>query len=155
MNKNNCSVRDGNCILKQGNQRNHGEYVVPTGMEMWFDEPLYLLIARWCLMQKRWINRNDIAIAFHLTDRRASFQLYYIIRNKSKILSCVRNINIRNNRTEIWVKKILLTTSDSKTQIYNQVQNKAKSKMKHSSRGVGSGMMGNVTLWDELLNKVR
>ncbi|WP_407861291.1 CaiF/GrlA family transcriptional regulator [Escherichia coli] len=153
MGKNNCGEREVNYKLKKGSQSNHGQYIVPPGMEEWVDEPLYLLIARWCLLQKRWINRNDIAIAFHLTGRRASFQLSYIIRKKSRVITRVRNdckCNIRNNRNEIWVENIIPTTCDARKKSCAQVKKKAK----YSSRGVGSGMTGNVILWDKLLKKV-
>ncbi|EFM2336847.1 CaiF/GrlA family transcriptional regulator [Escherichia coli] len=96
-------------------------------MEVWADEPLYLLIARWCLLQKRWINRNDIAIAFHLTGRRASFQLSYIIRKKSRVITRVRNnckCNIRNNRNEIWVENIIPATYDTRGESCAQVKKK-------------------------------
>ncbi|MCU6261854.1 CaiF/GrlA family transcriptional regulator [Escherichia coli] len=149
MDKHNCGEREVSYILKKGNQNNHEQYVIPPGMEMWANEPLYLLIARWCIFQKRWINRNDIAFAFHLTDRRASFQIYYILRKKSRIVSYVRN-NIRNNCNEIWVENIITATYNTRKKTCSQVQKKAK----YSSRGVGNGMTGNVTLWDKLIKKV-
>lgn len=67
---------------KEVKQSNHDVYTIPPCMAPWADEPLYLVVARWGLQQKRWISRNDIAAVFHIPDRRASFQLSYISRKK-------------------------------------------------------------------------
>lgn len=71
----------------KGSQKNHGEYRLPADMQPWANEPLYLIIARWCLQQNRWINRNDVAAAFYLTERRASLQLAYINQKKIELLA--------------------------------------------------------------------
>lgn len=79
-------------------QRNHDEFCIPSGMEEFAGEPLYMLIARWCLAQGGWTDRNRIAGAFGITERRASYQVSYITRKKALIHSRVREVDSRHNR---------------------------------------------------------
>ncbi|ELY1242763.1 CaiF/GrlA family transcriptional regulator [Salmonella enterica] len=65
--------------LKKVKQSNHNIYTIPYGMEPWADEPLYLVVARWGLQLKRWINRNDIAAVFHIPSWRRICKV--ILRN--------------------------------------------------------------------------
>ncbi|HAO0324326.1 TPA: CaiF/GrlA family transcriptional regulator [Escherichia coli] len=150
--------RKPSVIRRTGNQSNHGEYVIPACMAPWAEEPLYLIIARWCRQQKRWINRNDIALAFHLPDRRASFQLSYISRKKTRVVCRCRNnsaSDIRHNRSEIWVDNILPDLPDVKREPPPRPNNEPKKTPGPTSRQVGNGMTGNTSLWDMMLKRVR
>ncbi|WP_248784915.1 CaiF/GrlA family transcriptional regulator [Escherichia coli] len=145
-------------IRKKGLQSNHGEYVVPPGMEEWADDPLYLLVARWCWQQKRWVNRNDIAMAFHLPDRRASFQLSYISRKKDRVVCRCRNnsaSDIRHHRNEIWVDRILPARPETLRETSVRPQGRPEKTPGATSRKVGNGMTGNTSLWEQMLKRVR
>ncbi|EJN7360476.1 CaiF/GrlA family transcriptional regulator, partial [Salmonella enterica] len=96
--------------LKKVKQSNHNVYTIPYGMEPWADEPLYLVVARWGLQQKRWINRNDIAAVFHIPDRQASFQVSYISRKKDRVACRTRYVPAEDTgrqRVEIFIDGIL------------------------------------------------
>ncbi|EFT5808917.1 CaiF/GrlA family transcriptional regulator, partial [Salmonella enterica] len=41
-------------VKRKGVQSNYDDFVIPPGMSEWVNDPLYLIIARWCLQQKRW-----------------------------------------------------------------------------------------------------
>ncbi|EDM3692592.1 CaiF/GrlA family transcriptional regulator [Salmonella enterica subsp. enterica serovar Infantis] len=144
---------------RKGVQSNHDEYIIPQSMEPWSGEPLYLLVARWCLQQNRWINRNDIAVAFHLTERRASFQLSYISRKKARVV-CRTRYNTSHakgggSRNEIRVDRILPPSPGGRgSSPQYQQSNTVKIPGAVSSR-VGSGMTGHGRLWEQLLGKVR
>ncbi|HCM1919200.1 TPA: CaiF/GrlA family transcriptional regulator [Salmonella enterica subsp. salamae serovar 28:r:e,n,z15] len=91
-------------------QRNHDEFCIPPGMEAFADEPLYMLIARWCLAQGGWTDRNRIAGAFGITERRASYQISYITRKKALIHSRVRASEAdsgHNRRYELRVERVI------------------------------------------------
>lgn len=92
-------------------QSNHDGCCLPEGLSAWRDEPLYLLVARWCRMQKGWVGRKDIALAFQITERRASFQVSYLTR-KPDIIRCdvrrVRNEGSPNNSYELWVHDVCI-----------------------------------------------
>ncbi|HHV6219771.1 TPA: CaiF/GrlA family transcriptional regulator, partial [Salmonella enterica] len=64
--KDNVPGRNDIAGKKKVKQSNHDEYTLPPCMAPWSNEPLYLVVARWGLMQKRWINSNDIAAVFHI-----------------------------------------------------------------------------------------
>ncbi|EBU7355975.1 CaiF/GrlA family transcriptional regulator [Salmonella enterica] len=73
-------------------QSNHDPYFLPEGLEVWAGEPLYILVALWCLHQGAWINRNQIASAFRTGCRRASMVLGYISRRAGCIDCQVRMV---------------------------------------------------------------
>ncbi|ATW56203.1 CaiF/GrlA family transcriptional regulator [Salmonella enterica] len=66
-------------------QSNHDTYFLPEGLEAWAGEPLYILVALWCMHQGVWVNRNQIAAAFRTGCRRASMVLGYISRRTNNI----------------------------------------------------------------------
>lgn len=66
-------------------QSNHDPYFLPEGLEAWAGEPLYILVALWCMHQGVWVNRNQIAAAFRTGCRRASMVLGYISRRTNNI----------------------------------------------------------------------
>ncbi|EAO0751923.1 CaiF/GrlA family transcriptional regulator [Salmonella enterica] len=145
-------------ILRKGRQTNHCEYVLPDGMEAWANEPLYLVIARWCLLQRRWVNRNDIARAFHLPERRASYQLSYISRKKDRVVCRTRIGNsgeLQHSCNEIWIESILPVPEGGVREPEVRRHRAIARPASVSSRRVGSGMSGNIQLWDNLLKAVR
>ncbi|HAO0324551.1 TPA: CaiF/GrlA family transcriptional regulator, partial [Escherichia coli] len=106
--------------------------------------------------QNRWINRNDIATTFHITDRRASLQLSYILEKKCRIASRRRNnplSNLHHNRYEIWVESIIPVSFDVIGISSSRQHQKNKKNIIPSQRRVGSGMTGNVTLWEDLIKR--
>ncbi|MTD28076.1 CaiF/GrlA family transcriptional regulator [Erwinia sorbitola] len=98
-------------------QSNHDGGCVPEELKDYADRPLYLLIALWCYRQRTWIDRKQISAAFAITERRASFQISYIIR-KNNIVRCqTRKIKAPGSRHlchEILVENVLLTPEDVK-----------------------------------------
>ncbi|XUV16597.1 CaiF/GrlA family transcriptional regulator (plasmid) [Salmonella enterica subsp. enterica serovar Infantis] len=46
---------------KKPAQNNHEGCYIPGGMEMYADQPIYIIVALWCLHRNTWVNRNDIA----------------------------------------------------------------------------------------------
>ena len=101
-------------MRKNVRQTNHDGCVIPPEVILWEEQPLYLLIARWCLLQKAWIGRKQIAQAFHISDRRASYQLTYMTRKSELIryeLRRVSNGRTLNSSYEVWVHELVIPTS--------------------------------------------
>ncbi|AOV97665.1 hypothetical protein A9798_12365 [Edwardsiella hoshinae] len=73
-------------------QGNHEACLVPLGLEAYRERPLYVLVAQWCLRQEGWVNRNQIAAAFGISARSATFQLTYLARKKAQIASVLRKV---------------------------------------------------------------
>ncbi|EBY1954784.1 CaiF/GrlA family transcriptional regulator [Salmonella enterica subsp. enterica serovar Sandiego] len=154
------NTTDGNAPAgkKKVKQSNHDIYTIPSCMEAWADEPLYLVVARWGLQQKKWINRNDIAAVFHIPDRRASFQLSYISRKKERVVCRTRYMPAEGSgrqRVEIFVDCILPAPEEGLVHAPPRRRNVPAKQAGPSSRGVGSGMSGNTGLWEQLLKGCR
>ncbi|EKS6154855.1 CaiF/GrlA family transcriptional regulator [Salmonella enterica] len=145
-------------IMKKVKQSNHDEYVLPPCMAAWADEPLYLVIARWGLRQKRWMDRNDIVSVFHIPDRRASFQLSYISRKKERVACRTRYVPAEGGgrqRVEIFIDRILPAREERPAPAPVRRRNEPAKQSGSVSRGVGNGMAGNIGLWEQLLRGCR
>ncbi|EAU6351816.1 TPA: CaiF/GrlA family transcriptional regulator [Salmonella enterica] len=97
---------------KKTAQSNHDPFVIPASLQQYADEPLYILIALWCLQQNDWISRMAISEAFGITDRRASFQMSYISRHKKRVDCEIRVIRTDNSQRfyhEIRVTGVVLS----------------------------------------------
>ncbi|EAS6989599.1 CaiF/GrlA family transcriptional regulator [Salmonella enterica] len=143
---------------KQVKQSNHDVYTLPSSMVPWADEPLYLVVARWGMQQKRWINRNDISAAFHIPDRRALFQLSYISRKKERVACRTRYVSVEGSgrqQVEIFIDYVLPTPDESLTHVPPRRHNVPAKQPGSTSRGVGSGMADNPGLWEKLLRGCR
>ncbi|ECG8633885.1 CaiF/GrlA family transcriptional regulator [Salmonella enterica subsp. salamae] len=145
-------------FLKKVKQSNHSEYTLPSCMEPWAEEPLYLVVARWGLQQKRWINRNDIAAVFHIPNRQASFQLSYISRKKERVACRTRHASTESGgrkRVEVFIDHILPAPEDGRPHAPPCRQNVPARQAAPVSRGVGSAMADNPGLWEQLLKRCR
>ncbi|EDU9604368.1 CaiF/GrlA family transcriptional regulator [Salmonella enterica subsp. enterica] len=143
---------------KKVKQGNHEIYTIPPCMEEWADEPLYLVVARWGLQQKRWINRNDITATFNIPERRASFQLSYISSNKLRVACRTRYVKTkssRRHRVEIFVDYVFSSQKEESVHEPPCRRNALANPVTRTSRGVGSGMTGNTGLWEQLLKGCR
>ncbi|ELD9771022.1 CaiF/GrlA family transcriptional regulator [Salmonella enterica] len=143
---------------KKVKQSNHDEYTIPPCMAKWADEPLYLVVSRWGLQQKKWINRNDIAAVFHMPERQASFQLSYISRKKDRVACRTRYMPSEGSgrqRVEIFIDCILAIPEEGLAQAPPRRRNVPAKQAGPTSRGVGSGMVGNTGLWEQLLKGCR
>lgn len=93
-------------------QTNHDACYIPESVRQYASEPLYILVAHWCVQQQDWVQRNQISEAFHITARRASYLVAYL-RNKARRVVCVcRHQTLPNKvpRHEIFVIRILEKT---------------------------------------------
>ncbi|EGB2528463.1 CaiF/GrlA family transcriptional regulator [Salmonella enterica] len=87
---------------KEPVQGNHEGCYIPSGMEAYANRPIYIIVALWCLNKKKWVNRNDIARAFKLSERKASYQLSYLLK-KRHIIDCeVRKIKNKGSPTACY-----------------------------------------------------
>ncbi|MFS8695064.1 CaiF/GrlA family transcriptional regulator, partial [Salmonella enterica] len=76
-------VFSGNDIHYPG-QTNHDACFIPVSVRQYAGEPLYIIVAHWCLLQQNWVQRNQIAEAFHITARRASYLIAYLRSKTSR-----------------------------------------------------------------------
>ncbi|ASD99226.1 TPA: CaiF/GrlA family transcriptional regulator [Salmonella enterica] len=142
--------------LKTLKQSNHESTIIPESVSQYNDQPLYIIIALWCLQQKRWINRNDIAQAFYMTARRASFQLSYITKKPKRIFFRFRQKEItkKKNRSicnEIWVEKIVTESAGHDMEQSPSKDNKTGRRVMGAYRNrVGNGMSGSGSIWHTL-----
>ncbi|EKY8362041.1 CaiF/GrlA family transcriptional regulator [Salmonella enterica] len=111
-------AREFPCSRKKTIQSNHDTFVIPPSLQQYADEPLYILVALWCREQNDWVSRMAISGAFGITDRRASFQVSYLSRNKKRVNCEVRAVRTDNSQRfyhEIRVKDVVLTRDAEKT----------------------------------------
>lgn len=83
-------VFSGNDIHYPG-QTNHDACFIPVSVRQYAGEPLYIIVAHWCLLQQNWVQRNQIAEAFHITARRASYLIAYLRSKTSRVVSICRH----------------------------------------------------------------
>ncbi|EBM4250447.1 CaiF/GrlA family transcriptional regulator [Salmonella enterica] len=98
----------GNDIHYPG-QTNHDACFIPECVRQYNGEPLYILVAHWCLLQQNWVQRSQISEAFHITARRASYLMSYL-RNKASRVVCVcrrQTLSNKAQRCEIFVVRVL------------------------------------------------
>ncbi|EAA7201532.1 CaiF/GrlA family transcriptional regulator [Salmonella enterica subsp. enterica serovar Newport] len=126
---------------------------LPTSVSQYHNQPLYIIIALWCKQQNRWINRNDIAKAFSISARRASFQLSYIINRKSSMIKLRLRKQIISHHpcNEIWVKEVNIESLNEKTKEPSIRKNESKSSNMGAYRSrVGNGMSIGRDFWNTL-----
>ncbi|HAK4778109.1 TPA: CaiF/GrlA family transcriptional regulator [Salmonella enterica] len=102
--------------IHRPSQRNHDACFIPESVRQYTDEPLYILVALWCLQQQDWLQRRQIAEAFHMPLPRASYLMAYL-RNKTKRVTCEsREALMANNvyRYEILVTSVMPVLSRKK-----------------------------------------
>ncbi|EAQ9985251.1 TPA: CaiF/GrlA family transcriptional regulator, partial [Salmonella enterica] len=88
---------------------NHDACFIPECVRQYNGEPLYILVAHWCLLQQNWVQRSQISEAFHITARRASYLMSYL-RNKASRVVCVcrrQTLSNKAQRYEIFVVRVL------------------------------------------------
>ncbi|EII9658980.1 CaiF/GrlA family transcriptional regulator [Salmonella enterica] len=88
-------------------QNNHEGRYLPEGMEIYANCPFFIIVALWCLHRNTWVNRNDIARAFKLSDRKASFQLSYLMNKKHIIDSEIRKTRSEGSLTTCYEVRII------------------------------------------------
>lgn len=106
-----CAEKKQNGTSKIVRQSNHDGGRVPDELSEYADRPLYILIALWCCRQKSWVGRKQISAAFAITERRASFQISYILRKTAIILSQTRKTKAEGSRHrchEIFIEHVFL-----------------------------------------------
>ncbi|EDT7666231.1 CaiF/GrlA family transcriptional regulator [Salmonella enterica subsp. enterica serovar Waycross] len=101
-------ILSGNDMHYPG-QTNHDACYVPECVREYSSEPLYIIVAHWCLQQQDWVQRGQISEAFHITARRASYLISYL-RNKASRVVCVcryQTLPNKAQRYEIFVVRVL------------------------------------------------
>ncbi|EBS4548893.1 CaiF/GrlA family transcriptional regulator [Salmonella enterica subsp. enterica serovar Newport] len=90
-------------------QTNHDACYVPECVRQYSCEPLYILVAHWCLQQQDWVQRSQISEAFHITARRASYLISYLRNKASRVVCVCRRQTLFNKaqRYEIFVVRVL------------------------------------------------
>lgn len=130
-------------------QTNHDKCYIPESVRQYADEPLYILVAWWCLQQKDWVRRHQIAEAFHITLRRASYLMAYL-RSKTKRVTCEnREALMANNvyRYEMMVTQVLPAVSRKKD---------SSSSTRRTRSRIGNADTSQVNmLWNQLSNQRR
>ncbi|KAF1366855.1 CaiF/GrlA family transcriptional regulator [Yokenella regensburgei] len=143
--------------LKKPKQSNHENTIIPKSVSQHYKQPIYIIIALWCQQQNRWINRNDIALAFSMPVRRASFQLSYITRHPQHILFRVRQHTLSEEGkhhlcNEIWVEKVIIESVGQRIKRVPPTGNKSERGTMGAYRSrVGNGMSGTGDIWNILV----
>lgn len=121
-------------------QTSHDVCFIPECVRKYNGEPLYILVAHWCQILKGWIQRNQIAKAFHIPPRRASYLMAYL-SNKSRRVTCEsREALMPNNvyRYEIQVTGVMRPFS-------------RKNSPHHRTSRIGNADTSQInTLWNQL-----
>ncbi|ECB7890953.1 CaiF/GrlA family transcriptional regulator [Salmonella enterica subsp. enterica serovar Bareilly] len=101
-------ILSGNDMHYPG-QTNHDACYVPECVRQYSNEPLYIIVAYWCLQQQDWVQRGQISEAFHITAKRASNLISYL-RNKAFRVVCVCRTQMLSSKAqhyEILVVRVL------------------------------------------------
>ncbi|EMG4445017.1 CaiF/GrlA family transcriptional regulator [Salmonella enterica] len=132
---------------------NDVQKTIPASVSLYYRQPLYIIIALWCQQQNRWINRNDIAQAFSISVRRASFQLSYITHRQKKIIFRTRRKVISHHPcNEIWVKKVIMESLSGTTNKMPPPGKKSKPCNMGAYRSrVGNGILPGENIWHKLV----
>ncbi|EBW7447242.1 CaiF/GrlA family transcriptional regulator, partial [Salmonella enterica subsp. enterica serovar Muenchen] len=87
----------------------HDACYIPECVRQHNGEPLYILVAHWCLQQQDWVQRSQISEAFHITARRASYLMSYLRNKASRVVCVCRRQTLPNKaqRCEIFVVRVL------------------------------------------------
>lgn len=105
-------AQDRTCSRKKTAQSNHDSFIIPPSLQQYADEPLYILVALWGRQLNDWLSRTEIAKTFGITERRASFQLSYLSRQKKRVDCEVRAIRAENSprfHHEVKINIVVLT----------------------------------------------
>ncbi|EFP3681044.1 CaiF/GrlA family transcriptional regulator [Salmonella enterica] len=95
-------------VIYHNRQSNHESCILPECVRCYATEPLYIIIAHWCLIQGGWVDRNSISRVFRITGRRASFLISYI-HSRADCVDCdIRKTQVAGRvfRFEICVRKV-------------------------------------------------
>ncbi|MGT2517753.1 CaiF/GrlA family transcriptional regulator, partial [Salmonella enterica] len=86
-------------------QTNHDACFIPECVRQYAGEPLYIIVAYWCMNQQDWVRRNQISEAFHITARRASYLIAYLRNKASRVVCICRHQTLPNKarRYEVYV----------------------------------------------------
>ncbi|EDR2928617.1 CaiF/GrlA family transcriptional regulator [Salmonella enterica subsp. enterica] len=117
-------------------QSNHDACMVPAGLEAWADRPLYILVAQWCLKQGGWVNRGQIARAFGISERSATFQLTYLSRKKTQITCELRKVRREGAPVVSYEVKVSGVSADAG-------KREGKERPRKSLRTASRGQVGN------------
>ncbi|ECA1898316.1 TPA: CaiF/GrlA family transcriptional regulator [Salmonella enterica subsp. enterica serovar Muenchen] len=117
-------------------QRNHDAFVVPSGLEAWADRPLYILVAQWCLRHGGWVSRRDIAQAFGISERGATYQLTYLARKKTQVKCEQRKVRRAGMPVARYEVRVLSVMDES-------VERKVTEKQRSALRTTQTRRVGN------------
>ncbi|HFW3114179.1 TPA: CaiF/GrlA family transcriptional regulator [Salmonella enterica subsp. diarizonae serovar 61:r:-] len=101
-------ITEGNDIHYPG-QTNHDACFIPESVRQYHDEPLYIIVAHWCVQQQDWVQRKQISEAFHIPVSRASYLMSYLRNKTSRVVFSCRKEVLPNKalRYEIYVRQVL------------------------------------------------
>ncbi|EEV9242521.1 CaiF/GrlA family transcriptional regulator [Escherichia coli] len=113
------------CSEKKINEADHTHHpsqagydacYIPESVRQYRGEPLYILVAWWCLQQHDWVNRNQISEAFRVPVLRASYLMAYLRNKTRRVIVESRQMLLANNvyRYEIQVTRVMLPGSRKK-----------------------------------------
>ncbi|HFJ2022041.1 TPA: CaiF/GrlA family transcriptional regulator [Salmonella enterica] len=90
-------------------QTNHDACFIPESVRQYHDEPLYIIVAHWCMQQQDWVQRKQISEAFHIPVSRASCLMSYLRTKTSRVVFSCRKKFLTNKalRYEIYVTQVL------------------------------------------------
>lgn len=96
-------------IRHQPAQRSYEVCFIPPEVRQYTGEPLYILVAWWCLQQHNWVNRCQISEAFRIPVHRASYLMAYVRNKTRRVLVESREVLLVNNvyRYEIQVTRVM------------------------------------------------
>lgn len=118
---------------------------IPESVRQYKDEPLYILVAWWCLQQHNWVNRCQISEAFRIPVQRASYLMAYVRNKTRRVLVESREVLLVNNvyRYEILVTRVMPPESRKK---------RSPGEKKHLTRSrIGNADTSQATLlWNSL-----
>ncbi|HCL5272328.1 TPA: CaiF/GrlA family transcriptional regulator [Salmonella enterica] len=144
--------RRGQNRRREPQQSNHDVCVVPEDVSAHEGRPLYVLVALWCLKQGGWVNRSQIAEAFGISERSATFQLTYLSRKRTQICCKLRKVKREGIPVESYEVKVTEVSPEAGVRKVSEKQRKAVKTIQHGRVGNADGEARELTrnIWNSL-----
>ncbi|ECO4850013.1 CaiF/GrlA family transcriptional regulator [Salmonella enterica] len=120
---------------REPQQSNHDVCVVPEEVSADEGKPLYVLVALWCLKQGGWVNRGQIADAFGISERSATFQLTYLSRKREQICCELRKVKRAGVPVESYEVRVTGVSPEAGVRKVSEKQRKAVKTVQHGRVG--------------------
>ncbi|EAT8254981.1 CaiF/GrlA family transcriptional regulator, partial [Salmonella enterica] len=109
-------------------------------------------VALWCLKRGGWVNRGQIADAFGISERSATFQLTYLSRKKEQICCELRKVKRAGVPVESYEVRVTEVSPEAGVRKVSEKQREAVKTIQRGRVGNADGDVRELTrnIWNSL-----